>query len=129
MRKLQFGAGSLNIEGFENFEQSQVDITKPLPFETGSIDVVFAEMVLEHVTPKEAWGFIDEAYRIIKLEGLIRLVIPDFLRCWRLRERRVFAWEALSHTAAVPSRIIRRARGNRLAAWAGGITGPRPLGP
>ena len=36
MRKLQFGAGTLNIPGFENFEQAQVDITKPLPFDTGT---------------------------------------------------------------------------------------------
>jgi len=48
--------------------------------------VVFAEMVLEHVTPKEAWFFMEEAHRILKPGGLIRLVIPDFLRCWKLRD-------------------------------------------
>lgn len=86
MRKIQFGAGSLNISGFENYEQAQIDITQPLPFKDGEIDVVFAEMVLEHITPQQAWSFIEEAYRVLKPGGKIRLVIPDFVRCFRLQD-------------------------------------------
>jgi predicted SAM-dependent methyltransferase len=86
MRRIQFGAGSLNISGFENYEQAQVDITKPLPFADGEIDVVFAEMVLEHILPREAWEFLCESYRILKPGGAIRIVIPDFVRCWKLKD-------------------------------------------
>lgn len=86
MRRVQFGAGSLNIPGWENFEQNQIDITKPLPFATGELDAVFAEMVVEHITPREAWAFFEEAHRVIKPGGLIRIVIPDFVRCWKLKD-------------------------------------------
>jgi predicted SAM-dependent methyltransferase len=86
MKKIQFGAGSLNIEGWLNLEQADADITKPLPFADGDVDAVFAEMVCEHVTPREAWSFLDECHRILKPGGLIRIVIPDFVRCWRLKD-------------------------------------------
>lgn len=86
MKKIQFGAGSLNIPDFENYEQDQIDITNPLPFQVGSVDVVFAEMVLEHITPKQAWTFLEECHRILRPSGLIRIVIPDFIRCWKLKD-------------------------------------------
>lgn len=85
MRRIQFGAGSLHIDGWENYEQSEVDITLPLPFETGSVDCIFCEMVIEHVTPQQAWSFICECHRVLTQGGKIRLVIPDFVRCWKLK--------------------------------------------
>lgn len=86
MKRIQFGAGTLNIEGWENLEQHQADITKRLPFGDAEVDAVFAEMVVEHVTPREAWFFLEECYRILKPDGLIRIVIPDFVRCWTLKD-------------------------------------------
>lgn len=87
MRKIQFGAGTLHIQGWENLnDATDCDITKPLPYADGSIDAVFSEMCVEHVLPREAWGFLDELYRILKPGGLIRIVIPDFVRSWRLKD-------------------------------------------
>lgn len=86
MRKVQFGAGSLHIEGFENYDSDrEADITKPLKFDSESVDVIYAEMVVEHITHKEAWVFFEECYRILKPGGLARFVIPDFVRCWKLK--------------------------------------------
>lgn len=86
MRRIQFGAGTLNIEGWENLEQDQADITKRLPFGDAEVDAVFAEMVIEHVTPQQAWFFLEECHRILRVGGLIRMVIPDFVRCWKLKD-------------------------------------------
>ena len=77
----------MHIEGWENLnDATDCDITKPLPYETASLDAVFSEMCIEHVTPRESWAFLDECYRILKPGGLIRIVIPDFVRCWKLKD-------------------------------------------
>lgn len=86
-RKIQFGAGTLHIHGWENLnDATDCDITKPLPYDSGSIDAVFSEMCIEHVTPREAWSFLCECHRMLKPNGLIRIVIPDFVRCWKLKD-------------------------------------------
>jgi predicted SAM-dependent methyltransferase len=58
----------------------------PDKFPDASTDVVFSEMMLEHMTPREAWLFLEECYRILKPGGLIRIVIPDFSLSWRLKD-------------------------------------------
>jgi predicted SAM-dependent methyltransferase len=86
MKKVQFGAGSLHIEGFENYDsEAQADITKPLNFESDSVDLIYAEMVVEHITHKEAWQFFEECHRILLPGGLMRVVVPDFVRVWKLK--------------------------------------------
>lgn len=81
------------MEGWRNTDAcypdgdpDRIDCTQPLPFETGSVDVVFSEMMLEHITPQQAWSFLGEAHRILKPGGLARIVIPDFVRCWKLKD-------------------------------------------
>lgn len=87
MRKIQFGAGGLHIEGWENYDgPDTVDITKPLPFPDRSVDVVFADMCLEHVTHREAWSFLEECFRVLAPRGLIRMTVPDFQRIWKLKD-------------------------------------------
>ena len=85
MRKIQFGCGGLPIEGWENHDRD-VDISKPIPMDSGSVDVVFCEMTVEHVSTREAWNFLEECHRILKSGGLIRIVIPDFVKCWKARD-------------------------------------------
>lgn len=84
MKKIQFGAGSLEIEGWENHDMD-VDITKPLPYPDNSVDFIFSDQMLEHVTPRQAWGYLEECYRILKPRGTVRTTIPDFARILRLR--------------------------------------------
>lgn len=92
MIRINFGAGSCRIEGWRNTDicypdgPDKIDITKELPFETGSVDLVMSEMNIEHTTHQEAWNFLCEAHRILKPNGLIRVVIPDFSLSWRLQD-------------------------------------------
>lgn len=85
MRKVQFGAGQLPLPGWENYDMD-VDCAKPLSrekFPNNSVDIVFSEMMVEHLTPHHAWNFLDECFRIIKPGGRIRITIPDFVKNWR----------------------------------------------
>lgn len=89
MRKIQFGSGSLHLpHPWENYDRD-VDCSKPLPqdkFPDNSTDIVFSEMMAEHLKPQEAWSFLEECHRILIPGGLIRVVIPDFCLSWRLKD-------------------------------------------
>lgn len=52
------------------------DIRK-LPFATGEFDVVFSCHVLEHFPRTETSTVLDEMIRIMKLEGELRLILPN----------------------------------------------------
>lgn len=84
MRNIQFGAGSLHITGWENYDMD-VDVRKPLPFQDNSVDCIFSDNMLEHLTPREAWGYLDECFRILVPCGIVRTTIPDFSRILELR--------------------------------------------
>lgn len=90
MRNIQFGAGGLNLPPpWENYDRD-VDCSQPLPrdrFPDGCAAIVYSEMMLEHITPQQAWGFLDECHRILLPGGLIRVVIPDFSLTWRLKDQ------------------------------------------
>lgn len=53
-----------------------MDITKPLPFEDGSVEFILAEHLIEHVTAPEALRFFQEAYRILEVGGVLRVCCP-----------------------------------------------------
>lgn len=92
MIKVNFGAGSCRIEGWRNTDfcypegADKIDCTQRLPFDDASVDIIYSEMLLEHLKPQEAWLFLDECFRILKPGGLIRIVIPDFSLTWRLKD-------------------------------------------
>lgn len=53
------------------------DIRKPLPFEDGSVDAVYASHVLEHLDREEGLGLLRECRRVLKPAGIVRIVVPD----------------------------------------------------
>jgi SAM-dependent methyltransferase len=77
MIKVQFGSGENKLEGWQNLQEQDADITKPLKFDDSSVDYILAEHVVEHVTPKQAWSFFCECYRVLKPNGVARILVPD----------------------------------------------------
>jgi predicted SAM-dependent methyltransferase len=55
-----------------------VDVTAPLPFDTGCVDWVYAEHLIEHVKPAAAIAWLREVKRTLSHGGLLRLTTPDF---------------------------------------------------
>lgn len=84
MTRIQFGHGGHKLEGWLNLEQHEADITKPLAFKNDSVDFIFIEHVLEHVTPQQGYSFLLESYRILKPSGVVRIVVPDIEKVSRL---------------------------------------------
>ncbi len=80
--KVQFGSSGNLMDGWLNLQESNGDITKPLPFKNDSVDFIFIEHVLEHVTPLQGFRFLKEARRILEVGGVIRVIVPDVLQIW-----------------------------------------------
>ena len=80
MRKIHIGCGPNKLDGWDNFDLPEVDITHPLPFADDSVDFLFNEHVIEHVTPQQGWRFMAEARRVLKVGGVLRTAFPDPVR-------------------------------------------------
>lgn len=53
------------------------DLNQPLPFESKSVDVVYHSHVLEHFTRDSGIKFLTECRRVLKENGIIRIVVPN----------------------------------------------------
>lgn len=56
---------------------SRADITRGIPAEDGSVDVVYSSHMLEHLERPAAAAFLLEVRRVLAPGGVVRLVVPD----------------------------------------------------
>ena len=93
MVKLNLGSGPDPLEGYINcdlYPSGEIvpgattpnkdvdmvfDMSDGLPFDNDSIDEIVAIQVLEHLAKPIA--LLEEAYRVLKLGGLIDIMVPD----------------------------------------------------
>ncbi len=59
------------------------DLSKGIPFEANSVDVVYHSHLLEHLDRKAAKQFLLEVKRVLKEGGVQRIVVPDFEKLCR----------------------------------------------
>jgi ubiquinone/menaquinone biosynthesis C-methylase UbiE len=53
------------------------DLTKRFPWPDSSADVVYSSHTLEHFSKEEGLAFLEECHRVLKRDGVLRLVVPD----------------------------------------------------
>jgi len=53
------------------------DLTKKFPWTDNSIDVVYTSHTLEHFTKKDGRIFLIECHRVLRKNGIIRIVVPN----------------------------------------------------
>lgn len=53
------------------------NLLKGIPFPNNSFDVVYHSQVLEHIPKEKAQDFINECFRVLKPNGILRVVVPD----------------------------------------------------
>jgi SAM-dependent methyltransferase len=53
------------------------DILRGLPFDDGSVSVIYCSHFLEHLTFNQAGRLLKECYRVLENGGVIRIVVPD----------------------------------------------------
>jgi ubiquinone/menaquinone biosynthesis C-methylase UbiE len=94
--KLQLGAGSNVLSGWLNTDlapdaypehRSQiflVDAAKPFPLADLSVDYIFSEHQIEHMSLPDAQRMLAESFRVLRPGGRIRLATPDLAAMVRL---------------------------------------------
>jgi predicted SAM-dependent methyltransferase len=84
MDKLNVGCGTKFHPDWTNVDMVSyspkvkvVDLTKGIPFPDNSFDVIYHSQVLEHIPKEKAEYFVRECYRVLKPNGIMRVVVPD----------------------------------------------------
>ena len=78
-----------------------MNLNKRWPYSDGSVDIVYASHLFEHLTLAAAELFLNEAYRCLKPGGIIRLVVPDL---YKICKRYISEYE--NNGQANPSEFI-----------------------
>ncbi len=87
VRKLQIGAQSNSIEGWLNVDIEPkedhvvyMDATQKFPFPDQSMDYIFSEHMIEHISYEDAHFMLKECFRVLKPGGKIRIATPNLER-------------------------------------------------
>lgn len=78
-----FGKDWIHIDGGNYEHLYSNDITK-LPFEDNSVDLIYASHVLEYFDRIEVVSVLMEWMRVLKVNGTLRIAVPDFESMSRL---------------------------------------------
>ena len=81
--KRNFGEDWVHIDGGTHEHLHSRDITT-LPFEGGTVELVYASHVLEYFDREEAVDVLKEWKRVLVPEGTLRVAVPDFEAMVRL---------------------------------------------
>lgn len=83
-RCLNLGCGTTYIESWTNIDFNSKnkhvikhDLSKKLPFPDNSFEVVYHSHLLEHFSKVEGEKLINECYRILTHNGILRIAVPD----------------------------------------------------
>ncbi len=81
---LNIGCGTKYNEDWVNIDMYspssdvlKCNILKGIPFPDESFEIVYHSQVLEHIPKEKAFDFVKECYRVLKNDGIIRIVVPD----------------------------------------------------
>lgn len=67
---------NIDLHADSNLVQ-QSDILSGLPYDNDSINVAYSSHLLEHLSPKDCQFVVNEIYRVLKIGGIARIVVPD----------------------------------------------------
>jgi len=84
MQALNLGCGDRFLSGWENVDFAPTnplvrayDLRRGVPYPDNFFDLVYHSHLLEHFSKDEAPQFLRECFRVLKHEGILRVVVPD----------------------------------------------------
>ena len=91
MTLVNFGSGPRPLPGFVNVDLDPAgrpdvvaDLSRGLPFADASVDAIFSEDCVAYLDVAELGGFLAECRRILKRDGVMRILTPDLARLARM---------------------------------------------
>jgi len=82
---LHIGCGEVYFDGWVNIDKDSEkadkkhDARKRLPYKDNSVDFIYNEHFIEHITVEEAVKILIDFYRVLKPEGVLRIATPDLV--------------------------------------------------
>ena len=84
MIKLHLGCGRNILDGWINTDSDKslkrcgyLDVTEKFPYEDNSVDYIFSEHMIEHISLQDGKFMLEESFRVLKNDGKIRISTPD----------------------------------------------------
>lgn len=100
--KLVVEAGLLDKFYLVNWPKFRLfDIRRKLPFENNSVDAIYCSHVLEHFEAEDGLKISREAFRILKIGGIFRVILPDIskiAKVFKTGEEQNEAWWGYNKT-------------------------------
>jgi len=113
IRRLHLGSGSVALAGWINSDvdhpnpQLRIDLRSPLPYGDSSIDFIFWEHVLEHLTRVEGVAALKECVRVLRADGVLRLSTPDVRWVTHMYlNGNIHEWKDSGWTPATPCQLL-----------------------
>jgi predicted SAM-dependent methyltransferase len=81
--RLNLGCGTLAMPAWVNIDLVGLpvdlawNLSRPLPFPDNSVDAIFHEHVLEHLSASDGYALLRECHRVLRSGGVMRVVLPD----------------------------------------------------
>lgn len=80
--RLNVGCGKAKVSGWVNIDiepgaDAVIDVTKGMPFDDRSADLIYCEHFLEHLTFEKGEKVLKEFYRCLRIGGVLRIAMPD----------------------------------------------------
>ncbi|WP_157692973.1 class I SAM-dependent methyltransferase [Pedococcus dokdonensis] len=111
--KVHLGCGPYTFDGWANLDLGggsdvvSFDLTARLPFEDASLDRIFTEHFIEHVTRQRGARFLRECARVLKPGGVLRVSTPDLVRLVdEYLAGRTTEWTDQGWTPATPAQML-----------------------
>lgn len=112
-KKLHLACGPVIREGWINVDIDERegafrwDLRRKLPFDAGSIDVIYAEHFIEHITLEEAEALMRDCVRALSPVGVCRLSTPDLaFLVGEYQLGRLTEWADMGWRPKSPARMI-----------------------
>lgn len=102
------------------------NLTKGIPFPDDSFDVVYHSHLLEHFTRSAAKDFLKECYRVLRPQGVLRVVVPDleqiartYIKALELANDGLQEWAANYEWISLElyDQVVRNSPGGEMAAY------------
>ena len=83
MLKLNIGCGDVHLDGWVNIDLDSPkadlkhDVRTPLPYADNTVDIIYNEHFIEHLSVQEGISFLKECYRVLRQNGVLRIATPD----------------------------------------------------
>lgn len=87
------GWTNIDLDTRNNKNVKKHDLSKPLPYKDNSVDMIFHEHFIEHLSKYDGQAFLRECYRVLKPSGVMRVGWPDtarLIRAYALHDKKYF---------------------------------------